>query len=74
MESIENFDNALERLEKIVEELESGQLPLEKSLALFEEGVKLSVYCQNELKKTDGKVQLLIKKLDGEFELIDFIE
>jgi exodeoxyribonuclease VII small subunit len=71
MESI-NFDNALVRLETIVEQLESGQLNLEESLAVFEEGVKLSLYCQKELKKTDGKVQRLLKKLNGELDLIDF--
>jgi exodeoxyribonuclease VII small subunit len=66
-----NFDSALERLEDIVEQLESGQLALEASLALFEEGVKLSLYCQKELKKTDGRVQRLFKKLNGELELIE---
>ena len=70
MENI-NFDTALERLEDIVEQLESGQLALEASLALFEEGVKLSLYCQKELKKTDGRVQKLFKKLNGELELIE---
>ncbi len=69
-----SFDSALERLEEIVNKLESGQLALEESLALFEEGVKLSVYCQKELKKTDGKVQRLMKKLNGELELMEFEE
>jgi exodeoxyribonuclease VII small subunit len=71
MENID-FDSALGRLEAIVEQLESGQLNLEESLAVFEEGVKLSLYCQKELKKTDGKVQRLLKKLNGELELIEF--
>ncbi|MDD4170646.1 MAG: exodeoxyribonuclease VII small subunit [Syntrophomonas sp.] len=71
MENI-NFDSALERLEDIVEQLESGQLTLEASLTIFEEGVRLSLYCQKELKKTDGKVQRLLKKLNGELELIDW--
>ncbi len=66
-----NFDSALERLEDIVEQLESGQLSLEESLAIFEEGVSLSLYCQKELKKTDGKVQRLLKKLNGDFELME---
>ncbi|NMC27159.1 MAG: exodeoxyribonuclease VII small subunit, partial [Syntrophomonadaceae bacterium] len=47
-----SFDRALERLEEIVEMLETGQMDLEQSLALFEEGVKLSVFCQKELRKT----------------------
>jgi len=71
MENID-FDGALDRLEAIVEQLESGQLNLEESLAVFEEGVKLSLFCQKELKKTDGKVQRLLKKLNGELELIEF--
>lgn len=66
-----SFDSALERLENIVEQLESGQLALEESLTLFEEGVKLSLFCQQELKKTDGRVQRLIKTLNGELELIE---
>jgi exodeoxyribonuclease VII small subunit len=66
-----DFDSALQRLEEIVEKMESGQLSLEESLGMFEEGVKLSLYCQKELQKTDGKVQRLMKKLDGEVELID---
>lgn len=65
------FDSALDRLAEIVEQLESGQLTLEESLQVFEEGVGISLYCQKELKKTDGKVQRLMKKLTGQFDLID---
>ncbi|MDD3365189.1 MAG: exodeoxyribonuclease VII small subunit [Syntrophomonas sp.] len=71
MENV-NFDSALEKLEDIVEQLESGQLSLEEALIVFEEGVKLSLYCQKELKKTDGKVSRLLKKLNGELELLEF--
>ena len=71
MENV-NFDSALEKLEDIVEQLESGQLSLEEALLVFEEGVKLSLYCQKELKKTDGKVSRLLKKLNGELELLEF--
>lgn len=67
-----NFDSALKRLEEIVDQLEAGQLSLEESLKVFEEGVKLSLYCQEELQKTDGKVSLLIKKMNGGLELADF--
>jgi len=69
-----NFDNALEKLEIIVEQLESGQLSLEESLAVFEEGVKLSLFCQQELKKTDGKFSRLLKQLNGELELSEMEE
>jgi len=68
----QSFDDALKRLEEIVEQLESGQLNLEESLARFEEGVKISLFCQEELRKTDGKVSLLVKKLNGDMELLDF--
>lgn len=66
------FDSALKRLEEIVDLLEAGQLSLEESLKVFEEGVKMSLYCQEELQKTDGKVSLLIKKMNGSMELADF--
>ena len=66
-----NFESAMARLEEIVEQLESGQLNLESSLAVFEEGVRLSLYCQRELEKTDGKVQRLLRKLNGEFAVED---
>ena len=68
----QSFDDALKRLQEIVEQLESGQLNLEESLARFEEGVKISLFCQEELRKTDGKVSLLVKKLNGDMELLDF--
>ncbi len=71
MENI-NFDGALEKLEALVEQLESGKLSLEEALQVFEEGVKLSLYCQQELKKTDGKVKTLLQKLNGELEIIEF--
>lgn len=68
----QSFDNALKHLEEIVEQLESGQLGLEESLARFEEGVKISIFCQEELRKSDGKISLLVKKLNGDMELLDF--
>lgn len=70
MEEIK-FEDALKRLEDIVEKLESGSLELEESIQLFEEGVKLSLYCQQQLKKAEGRVQRLVKNLNGEFELLD---
>lgn len=67
-----SFDTALKRLEEIVDLLEAGQLSLEESLRMFEEGVKISLYCQEELQKTEGKVSLLMKKMNGGMELVDF--
>lgn len=66
-----SFDLALNRLESITEQLESGQLSLEESLDLFEKGVELSLYCRAELDKTEGKITRLIKKLNGDLELQD---
>lgn len=66
-----DFESALARLEEIVEQLESGQLNLESSLAVFEEGVGLSLYCQQELGRADGKVQRLLRELNGEFVVED---
>jgi len=56
------FEECLERLEKIVQELEKGEIPLEKSLSLFEEGMQLSTACRKELEQAEGKVEILLKK------------
>ena len=45
-----------------MQELEKGDVPLEKSLALFEEGVRLSVACRKELEEAEGKVEILLKQ------------
>lgn len=56
------FEDCLQRLEKIVQELEAGDVPLEKSLALFEEGMQLSASCRKELEEAEGKVEILLKQ------------
>lgn len=56
------FEECLQRLEKIVNELEKGDLPLEKALALFEEGIQLSNSCRKELETAEGKVEILLKQ------------
>ena len=56
------FEECLQRLEKIVRELEKGDAPLEKSLTLFEEGMQLSTACRKELEEAEGKVEILLKK------------
>jgi exodeoxyribonuclease VII small subunit len=56
------FEECLQRLEKIVQELEKGDIPLEKSLTLFEEGIQLSSACRKELEAAEGKVEILLKK------------
>jgi exodeoxyribonuclease VII small subunit len=59
------FEESLKKLESVVEQLEKGDLSLEDSLKLFEEGVALSATCKKELDAAEGKVQMLIKQRDG---------
>jgi exodeoxyribonuclease VII small subunit len=56
------FEESLQRLEKVVAELEKGDIPLEKSLGLFEEGMRLSHACRKELEEAEGKVEILLKQ------------
>ena len=56
------FEECLQRLEKIVQELERGGVPLEESLKLFEEGMQLSAACRKELEQAEGKVEILLKQ------------
>ncbi|HWT67369.1 MAG TPA: exodeoxyribonuclease VII small subunit [Terracidiphilus sp.] len=60
-----SFEDSLKKLETIVERLEKGDLPLDESLKLFEQGVGLSEACKKELDEAEGKVQTLIKQRDG---------
>ena len=59
------FEEALARLEAIVSELERGQLPLDDSMRIFEEGMKLSKTCLKMLEDAERKVEILIKDKDG---------
>ena len=67
-----NFEDSLKKLESIVGKLEQGDLPLEESLKLFEEGVNLSAVCKQELDTAEGKVQILLKQRDGSQKLEPF--
>lgn len=60
-----SFEESLKQLETVVESLEKGDIPLEESLRLFEEGMRLSAVCKQELDAAEGKVQKLIKQRDG---------
>ncbi|MEW6457090.1 MAG: exodeoxyribonuclease VII small subunit [Acidobacteriota bacterium] len=71
MEEI-NFEKALADLEKIVEKLEAGNIPLAKSIELFEKGLKISRYLRDELEKAERKVEILLKDEKGEFKKQDF--
>jgi exodeoxyribonuclease VII small subunit len=59
------FEDSLKQLETIVAQLEKGDLPLEDSIRLFEEGIRLSAVCKEELEAAEGKVQILLKQRDG---------
>ena len=61
----QNFESSLEELERIVRELERGDLPLEKSLELFEQGVKLSRACQERLSEAERRIEILTRDNQG---------
>ncbi len=66
------FEKCMERLEKIVEELEAGNIPLDEALKKYEEGVKLSRACSEKLTQAEKKIQVLTKSLDGSLKREDF--
>ena len=61
----QTFETAMNRLESIVHELESGDLTLDEALKRFQEGVKLSKFCSNKLDETEKKVSILLKDEEG---------
>ncbi len=65
------FEDALNRLEQIVSKLESGQMPLEESMAAFEEGMKLKKLCEDKLGAAEKKIEKLVKNADGSHEWSD---
>jgi exodeoxyribonuclease VII small subunit len=60
-----NFETQLASLEQIVRELERGELPLEESLRLFEDGVRLARECQERLNKAERRIEILMRDDDG---------
>ena len=62
----ESFETGLEKLEGIVEKLERGELSLEESLKLYEEGIRLSRMCHERLQEAEGKIELLMKNARGD--------
>lgn len=69
-----SFEDSMSQLEKIVEDLEAGDLPLETALKKFEEGMRLSKFCAEKLEETEKKVSLLTKNSSGEISLRPFAE
>ncbi len=60
------FEQAIKQLEQIIQELESGDLPLEKAISKFEEGIQLSKYCSKKLDETEKRITVLIQDEEGE--------
>lgn len=69
-----SFESSLRELERIVEQLEAGDLPLEQSLDLFEQGVRLSRECQRRLDEAEQKVEILLKGEDGTIRTVSYDE
>jgi len=61
-----SFETALKQLEELVQRLEKGELPLEESLKLYEDGIRLSRFCHAKLEEAEGKIELLMKDARGE--------
>ncbi len=67
-----SFEKALEKLEKIVDELEEGNLSLDDSLKKYEEGIKLTRTCQQKLEKAKARIEVLLKDTKGDFSREEF--
>jgi exodeoxyribonuclease VII small subunit len=65
------FEEQLTALETVVERLERGELTLDESVRLFEEGVKLSNACKKELEAAEGRIQLLVEQGSGETRVVE---
>lgn len=74
MKTEKSFEESLRKLEQIVDQLEAGDLSLEKSLDLFEQGVRLSRECQKRLDDAERKVEILLKGSGGTVEASAFDE
>jgi exodeoxyribonuclease VII small subunit len=61
----DSFEKNLQRLDGIVHDLEDAELPLEKALELYEEGMKLTAICQQQLEEAEGRVEILRKRAGG---------
>ncbi len=61
----QTFENAMKQLERIVQDLENQELPLEKAMKKFEQGIKLSNFCSEKLDESEKKITLLLKNENG---------
>jgi exodeoxyribonuclease VII small subunit len=73
-EAARSFEDSMKRLDEIVEQLEEDKLPLDKMIALYEEGVSLARACGEKLEAAEQKVKLIAKKAGGGIALEDFDE
>ena len=69
---MKDFESNLKLLEEIVAKLEGGDLTLDQALAFFEEGIKVSRYCNAKLEEAERKVEMLIKSADGSVAEVPF--
>lgn len=69
---VKDFESALKSLEEIVSQLEGGDLTLDRSLELFEQGVKISRFCNSKLEEAERKVETLMKVADGSLKEVPF--
>jgi exodeoxyribonuclease VII small subunit len=73
-EQPKSFEASLEALEEIVHQLENGDLPLEKSLELFEDGIRLSRQCQERLNQAERRIEVLLRDNQGRPVVSEFEE
>lgn len=71
---VKDFESALKSLEEIVGQLEAGDLALDRSLELFEEGIHVSRFCSSKLEEAERKVEILIKNAEGTLKETPFLE
>jgi exodeoxyribonuclease VII small subunit len=71
---VKDFESALKSLEDIVVQLEAGDMTLDRALELFEEGIKVSRFCNSKLEEVERKVEVLIKSAEGEMKETPFSE
>lgn len=66
------FEQAMKQLEQIVQDLESGDMPLEKAIKKFEEGIQLSKYCTSKLDESEKRITILMKDAAGDVSEVPF--
>ena len=72
MPAKKTFEKSMEQLETIIKELEGGDLPLEKAIERFEEGIKLSKFCSDKLDETEKRISVLMQEIDGRLQEVPY--